>query len=84
MAGDLNLPYRVLDIDDPESLKIADELVKKYGDDAEDYLIPQAFLEYPDGRVQHFFTGFSENTETTKKHWEDFFSSGFYKSLKSS
>jgi hypothetical protein len=83
MAADLGVDFRILDIDDPESVKIADGLVKEYGDDSADYLIPQTFLEFPDGRVQHIFTGFSENPEVTKKHWEDLFSSNFYASLKS-
>jgi len=82
IARDLKLQYRVLDIDDPEKVKIADDLVKKYGDDAVDYLIPQVFLEYPDGSVKHIFTGFSEGTDVTEKHWKDFFSSQFYQNLK--
>ena len=82
MAGELSVSFRLLDIDRPDDEKIADDLVEKYGDACEDYLIPQVFLEYPDGRVQHVFTGFSENPTVTKRHWEDFFSSRFYESLK--
>ena len=82
MSQDLGVPLRVLDIDDEEKEKIADDLVEKYGDQAEDYLIPQVFLEYQGGNVQHIFTGFSENTAVTRKHWEDFFSSSFYSELK--
>jgi len=82
MADDLKLPYRVLDIDDSEAVIIGDKLVKDYGDDAEDYLIPQVFLEYPDGRVHHIFTGFSESTQVTKERWEDLFSSQFYEKLR--
>lgn len=83
MSQDLGVPYRVLDIDDPKNGKIGDDLVKNYGDDSVDYLIPQVFLEFQDGKVQHIFTGFSENTEVTRGHWEDMFSSGFYRQLKS-
>ena len=83
MSEDLHVPYKVLDIDDPEGVKAADRLVMEHGDDSEDYLIPQVFLEFPDGGVQHIFTGFSENTEVTRKHWEDLFSSDFYQRLKS-
>lgn len=83
LSKELGVPYRILDIDDPEQLKIADELVRKYGDDVEDYLIPQVFLEFPDGRVEHIFTGFSEDPGITKRHWEDFFQSEYYKKLKS-
>jgi glutaredoxin len=82
MSEDLGVPFRILDIDDEEKVKIADTLVREYGDDTEDYLIPQVFLEYPDGKVQHIFTGFSENTEATRRHWGDLFSSSFYASLK--
>jgi glutaredoxin len=84
MSEDLGIPYRVLDIDDEENSKIGDDLVERYGDSSDDYLIPQVFLEYPNGKIQHIFTGFSENTAVTKKHWEDLFSSGFYKQLSSS
>ncbi len=83
MSEDLGVPLEVLDIDDEEKEKIADDLVSRYGDQADDYLIPQVFLQYPGGRVQHIFTGFSENTAVTKKHWEDLFSSSFYSELKS-
>lgn len=84
MANELGVSYRILDIDDPDQVKIADMLVKEHGDDSEDYLIPQVFLEFPDGRIQHIFTGFSENPETTKRHWEDFFKSNYYKNLTNS
>jgi len=83
MSKDLGVPYQVLDIDDEQKEKIADRLVKEKGDDSEDYLIPQVFLKYPDGKDQHIFTGFSENTEITRRHWEDLFSSSFYNSLRS-
>jgi hypothetical protein len=81
MSADLGVPYRVLDIDKPDDLKVGDDLVKEYGDDAPDYLIPQVFLEYPNENIQHIFTGFSESTEVTRKHWEDLFASKFYAGL---
>jgi len=83
MSKDLGVPYQVLDIDNQQKVRIADSLVRLYGDDSEDYLIPQVFLEYSDGRVQHIFTGFSENTDVTRRHWEDLFSSSFYNNLRS-
>jgi glutaredoxin len=83
MAEDLDIPLRVLDIDREDDVKLADELVKDYGDDAEDYLIPQIFLEFKDGSAKHIFTGFSENPELTKRHWEDLFNSKFYRETKS-
>ena len=82
MSGELGTPYRVLDIDNTNEAKIADDLVKEYGDDVEDYLVPQVFLEYPNENIQHLFTGFSENTGVTRKRWNDLFSSKFYEGLK--
>ena len=84
MSKDIGVPLRVLDIDEPEGVKIADDLVSKYGDDSEDYLIPQVFAEFQDGSVKHIFTGFSENPEITRKHWQDLFQSKFYDELKAS
>lgn len=83
MAEDLNVPIRVLDIDKPDAVQTADQLVSKYGDDSEDYLIPQVFAEFSDGSVKHIFTGFSESTEVTRRHWKDLFNSKLYKELKS-
>lgn len=82
MSEELKIPLRLLDIDEPDALKVADDLVKKYGDDCDDYLVPQVFLEYPDGKVEHVFTGFSEDPTITRKHWDDFFHSKFYNSLR--
>lgn len=81
MSQELEVPLQLLDIDQPEAVEIADELVKNYGDYDEDYLIPQVFLEFPSGRIEHVFTGFSENTEVTQKHWKDFFQSKYYNKL---
>jgi hypothetical protein len=54
-------------VDDLSTLKKADELVKNHGDWAEDYLIPQVFLEYENGEIKHVFTGYSEDIELTRK-----------------
>lgn len=81
MAGDLGVPLRVLDIDIPAQLKIADELVEKYGDWSEDYLIPQVFIEYKDGRVSHILTGFSEGVAATEAAWKALFASKYYHTL---
>jgi hypothetical protein len=79
MATELGTELRVLDIDEPEQAKVADDLVKQYGDQSDDYLIPQVFFE--DGnRVQHVFTGFSEAVQVTDARWDDFFASPFYRS----
>ena len=82
MSADLGVPYRTLDVDKPDEEKIGDDLVVEYGDDAEDYLIPQVFLEFPDETVSHVFTGFSEGVDVTRKHWNDFFQSQYYAGLR--
>ena len=82
MAEDLHVPYKVLDIDDSEGEKAADRLVMEHGDDSEDYLIPQVFLEFADGSIEHFFTGQSEGVSVTTQGWENIFKSQFYKNLK--
>lgn len=79
-SRELNLPLRVLDIDEPEQEKAADELVRKYGDYSEDYLIPQVFLEDESG-AEHIFTGFSEALNITEARWHDLMESAFYKRL---
>jgi len=78
MAKELGAELRVLDIDDPEQVKVGDSLVKQYGDSSHDYLIPQVFFE-ENGSVQHVFTGFSEAVDVTKARWDDFFASKFYR-----
>jgi len=78
MAQELGVEPRVLDIDDAKQAKAADDMVKQYGDFADDYLIPQIFFE-EDGKVQHVFTGFSESVEVTKARLNDFLVSQFYR-----
>jgi glutaredoxin len=65
LSRELKIPLRLLDIDVPNEKKEADLYVRKYGDFSEDYLIPQLFIEYEDGTVQHLFTGAS-NIETIR------------------
>jgi len=79
MAKELKAELRVLDVDDPEQVRIGDGLVAQYGDQADDYLVPQVFFE-DKGKVQHVFTGFSESVDVTDARWNDFFSSRFYRS----
>jgi hypothetical protein len=83
MANELRVPLRVLDIDDPETVKAADRLVFNYGDYTEDYLIPQVFVEFENGTIKHFFTGFSEGIDFTRRGWENLLRSDFYKNLAS-
>ena len=63
---ELGISCILYDIDDPDASKKADELVKKYGDWSDDYLIPQVFLEYESGEIRHVFTGYSEDIELTR------------------
>jgi thiol-disulfide isomerase/thioredoxin len=81
MAKELRVTLRTLDIEDTEQERIADQLVEAYGDWSEDYLIPQIFIEYEDGRVQHLLTGFSESVLATKAAWKALFSSRCYREL---
>ena len=65
-AEQIDVHCILYDIDDPNASEKADELVKKYGDWSEDYLIPQIFIEYENGEVKHVFTGYSEDLELTR------------------
>ena len=65
-AEQIGAPCILYDVDDPNASEKADELVKKYGDWSEDYLVPQVFLEYESGEVKHVFTGYSEDIELTR------------------
>ena len=64
-AKDLEVPYIGYDIDTKDVVK-ADELVRKYGDWSEDYIL----------------TGYSEGIALTRRAVESFLASEFYKSLK--
>ena len=78
----LRLPVRRLDIDRPGPGREADRLVRRHGDHAPDYLIPQVFLEWSDGRVDHLLTGFSEEVARTARAWDDLFASDWLASLR--
>ena len=80
ISDDLNVPLRLLDIDDVEQEKLSDLLVKQYGDWTPDYLIPQTFFEYEDG-FKHVFTGSPQGLDFTKQKWQDFLKSDFYRDL---
>lgn len=70
LARRLGVPLRLLDIDDPAEERIADALVREHGDWTEDYLIPQLFVEWADGRVTHLLTGVPGPVEGTRARWE--------------
>jgi len=79
MALQLGIPFFSYDIDDPEQVKKADELVEKFGDMSEDYLIPQVFLEMKDGTVRHVLTGYSESVELTKRAVNNLIASPYFR-----
>ena len=81
MAKEFGVPLRILDKDVPSQLRVADTLVEKHGDWSEDYIIPQVFIEYVDGRVCHILTGSTEGISATEALWEKFLASSHYKAL---
>ncbi len=81
LARRLGVPLRRLDIDRRAQVREADRLVREFGDDAPDYLIPQVFLEWTDGRVQHLLTGFSEQVARTTRAWKDLLASAWLHGL---
>lgn len=74
LASELNVPINLYDIDTNQVQK-ADELVKKYGDWSEDYIIPQVFFEFENGEIKHVLTGYSEGVNYTRKAVENLLSS---------
>lgn len=80
-AENLGVPYFGYDIDTKDVAK-ADDLVRKYGDWSEDYIIPQIFVELEDGSFKHILTGYSEGIAFTRRAVESFLASEFYKGLK--
>lgn len=81
LARRLRIPVRRLDIDRAAQERAADRLVRRYGDWSPDYLIPQVFLEWSDGRVQHLLTGFSEEVPRTARAWDDLFESDWLRKV---
>ncbi len=77
----LGIPVRRLDIDDATEEREADALVKTHGDWSPDYLIPQVFLEWTDGRVEHILTGFPEGVARTRRAWDEMFQSEWVRRL---
>lgn len=60
---------------DTEDVGVADDLVRKHGDWTPDYLVPQVFLEYGGGRVEHVLTGDPRGVSLTKKALEELLAS---------
>jgi thiol-disulfide isomerase/thioredoxin len=66
-SAELGVSFFSYDIDIPEQSAKADELVRKFGDWSEDYLIPQVFVETSDGEMHHVLTGYSESVDLTRR-----------------
>ena len=79
-AKGLGVPCLLYDIDS-EQVRIADEMVKKHGDWSPDYLIPQVFLEFEEGEVQHILTGYPEGVEYTRVAVDNLVKSEMFRTL---
>jgi len=80
-SEEIGVPCLLHDID-TEDVKVADDLVKRYGDWSPDYLIPQVFLEYEDGRIRHVLTGYPEGVAFTRRAVENLLNSDLFGGLK--
>jgi len=80
LALQLGIPINLYNID-TEDIKKADEMVRKYGDWSEDYIIPQVFFEFEDGKIKHVLTGYSEGVQYTKRAVENLLNSPFLKQI---
>jgi thiol-disulfide isomerase/thioredoxin len=69
-AKELGVRFVLHDID-TDDVKIADELVEKYGDWTPDYLIPQVFFEADDGKIEHVMTGDPRGLRFTRQAVEE-------------
>lgn len=81
-SEELGARLELYDIDDPQQVKVADALVKQYGDWSDDYVIPQVFFEYEDGKIEHVLTGQRAGVWATKQKIEELFASEKYSKLK--
>jgi thiol-disulfide isomerase/thioredoxin len=79
LASELGIGFIQYDIDKAEDETKADELVRKFGDASEDYLIPQVFLEMKDGQIRHVLTGYSEGVELTKRAVDNLIRSPYFR-----
>ncbi len=80
-AAELGVQCLLHDID-TEDVKVADELVKRYGDWSPDYLIPQVFLEFDGNEFRHVLTGYSEGVPYTRRAVENLLKSRLFQELK--
>ncbi len=82
LARILRVPVRRLDIDVARQERAADRIVRRHGDPDPDYLIPQVFLEWSNGRIDHLLTGFSEEVARTRQAWNDLLRSGWLRRVR--
>ncbi|MEM0117763.1 MAG: hypothetical protein QXX17_05330 [Conexivisphaerales archaeon] len=80
LAEKVKVPINLYNID-TEDVKKADEMVKRFGDWSEDYIIPQVFFELDDGTVKHVLTGYSEGVQYTKRAVENLLNSSLLKQI---
>jgi thiol-disulfide isomerase/thioredoxin len=80
LALQLGIPIKLYNID-TEDVKKADEMVRRYGDWSEDYIIPQVFFEFDNGEIKHVLTGYSEGVQYTKRAVENLLNSSFLKQV---
>jgi len=73
-AEELGIPIVLLDID-TDDVQAADDMVRKYGDWTDDYLVPQVFFEYGQGRIEHVLTGDPRGVALTRKAVESLLAS---------
>ena len=71
----MGIPCRLYDVDTEDVAK-TDELVEEHRDWSPDYLVPQIFLEYNDGSIEHVLTGNPRGVALTKKAVEELVSTG--------
>ncbi|MDG6941335.1 MAG: hypothetical protein JRN34_00205 [Nitrososphaerota archaeon] len=74
-ADELGIPCFLHDIDSGE-VKVADELVEKYGNWTPDYLIPQVFLERVGGRIELVMTGNPHGVALTRAAVDELLTKG--------
>ncbi len=74
-AEELGVPFHLYDID-TDDVKVADELVRAHGDWDPDYLVPQVFLEYGAGKIEHVLTGNPQGVALTRKAVEELLANG--------
>jgi thiol-disulfide isomerase/thioredoxin len=79
-AKELGVPCVLHNID-TDDVKTGDDLVKRYGDWTQDYLIPQVFLEMDDGKIEHVMTGDPRGIQHTKRAVETLLKSKLAKQM---